>query len=80
MFVKNFILFDLSQHPTYYNKIPFPYIINSVEEYAMGLETQIVALSAFTIIFILGMMGYAYWKLKGLSANAPKSDTFEDDK
>ena len=44
----------------------------------MGLETQIIALSVFTLVFVFGMLGFAYWKLTSLSKNAPKSDTFED--
>ena len=46
----------------------------------MGLETQIIVLSAFTLIFIFSMLGFVYWKLTSLSKKAPKSDTFEDSK
>lgn len=46
----------------------------------MDFEVQMILLSAFTIIFICGLMGWAYFKFKALSVNAPRSDTFEDDK
>lgn len=46
----------------------------------MDFEVQMILLSTFTIVFILGFLGWAYFKLRSLSANAPKSDTFEDSK
>lgn len=46
----------------------------------MDLEVEMMVWTSFTILFIVGMLGWAYFKLKSLSVNAPKSDTFEDSK
>ena len=46
----------------------------------MDVEVQMLILTSFTIIFICGMLSWAYLKLKGLASSAPKSDTFEDEK
>ena len=53
-------------------------VLHILEEYIMDVEIEMLIGTSFTILFIIGMLSWAYIKLKALSVSGPKSDTFED--